>query len=325
MTNGDGLLAAFVLDGQGGGRTLDWDGVEQWRREQGILWLHLDRTHARVRDWVTQRSGIDPVTVATLLESQGNRPRVQRLDTGLLIVLRGPNRSEGEELDDMPSMHMWVSERLIVTLRRRRLMAGAEIRAALEQGRGPTSASNFIVHMAERLNDPLGPIVHDIDDSIDALQEKVLFEYQPSLRRELQTARQAAINFRRHIAPQRDALSRLQAEPIAWLDPLDRAYLREIADHTARYVEDLDAARERAGVAQDELNNQLAERMNRTVYVLTVFSALLLPPSLLTGLFGINVGGMPGVESGWGFAIVAILLPLLVSVQFVILRRIRWI
>ena len=324
MTNG-GLLAAFVLDGHGGGRSLGWDGVESWTFNQGVLWVHLDRTESEAREWVKVRSGIDAATAEALLESQGNRPRVQRIDSGLMIVLRGPNRAEGEDLDDMPSMHMWVTENQIVTLRRRRLMAGTEIRDALASGRGPTSASNFIVQMAERLNDPLGPIVQDIDDTIDALQEKVLFEYNPSLRRELQSARQAAINFRRHIAPQRDALSRLQAEPISWLEPLDRAYLREIADHTARFVEDLDAARERAGVAQDELNNQLAERMNRTMYVLTVFAALLLPPSLLTGLFGINVGGMPGVESRWAFAIVVIALPVLATVQFIVLRRLRWI
>lgn len=324
MTDG-GLLAAFILDGKGGGQALDWDGVGAWTPEQGVLWVHLDRTGTAAQEWVRNSSGIDAATAETLLASQGNRPRVQRVDSGLLIVLRGPNRAEGEDVDDMPSMHMWISERQIVTLRRRRLMAGTEIRDAVAAGKGPTSASDFIVHMAERLNEPLAPIVQDIDDSIDALQEKVLFDYDPSLRRELQPARQAAINFRRHIAPQRDALSRLQAEPMTWLTPVDRAYLREIADHTARYVEDLDAARERAGVAQDELNNQLAERMNRTMYVLTIFAALLLPPSLLTGLFGINVGGMPGVESRWAFAVVAIALPALAVIQFIILRRLRWI
>jgi len=68
---------------------------------------------------------------------------------------------------------------------------------------------------------------------------------------------------------------------------------------------------------EDELNNQLSERMNRTMYVLTIFAALLLPPSLLTGLFGINVGGMPGVESRWAFTIVVIALPALAVIQFI--------
>lgn len=65
--------------------------------------------------------------------------------------------------------------------------------------------------------------------------------------------------------------------------------------------------------------------MNKTMYVLTVFSALLLPPSLLTGLFGINVGGMPGVEKHYAFYVVLIALPLLAAIQFIILRRLRWI
>lgn len=325
MTDEDGLLGAFVLDGEGGGELLDWQGVRAWRPEDGVLWVHLDRTAPAAQAWVRECGTIDQAVVPTLLDAQGNRPRVQRIGDALLLVLRGLNRTAGQDADDMPAMHMWVSEKLIVSLRRRRLMAGNELREELLQGRGPKAAGNFIVHMAERLNDPLGPAVLELDDAIDSLHEQVLEGQGQGLRRTLQDSRQAVINFRRHVAPQRDALSRLQAEPVRWLEPVDRAILREIADHTARYVEDLDAARERAGVAQDELTNQLTERMNKTMYVLTVFSALLLPPALLTGLFGINVGGMPGVESGWAFAVITIAIPSLAVVEYFVLRRLRWI
>ena len=83
-----------------------------------------------------------------------------------------------------------------------------------------------------------------------------------------------------------------------------------------RYVEDLDAARERAAVTQEELASRLSDRMNRTLYLLTIMAIVLLPPSLLTGLLGINVGGMPGVENPWAFAIVFVLIILLGSLRF---------
>jgi zinc transporter len=65
--------------------------------------------------------------------------------------------------------------------------------------------------------------------------------------------------------------------------------------------------------------------MNRTIYLLTVVAAILLPPSLIAGLFGINVGGMPGVENGWAFAMVAIGLAVLGIVEFLVLKRLKWI
>ena len=65
--------------------------------------------------------------------------------------------------------------------------------------------------------------------------------------------------------------------------------------------------------------------MNRTMYLLTIVSAVLLPPSLLTGLFGINVGGMPGVESHTAFWIVTVSIPIVAAVEIVVLRHLRWI
>jgi len=106
---------------------------------------------------------------------------------------------------------------------------------------------------------------------------------------------------------------------------MDRTVLREVADRTTRFVEDLDSTRERAAVIQEELAARLAEQMNRTMYVLTVVAAILLPPSLLTGLLGINVGGMPGVDSDWSFAIVVVAIAILGVVEFLVLRWLKWI
>ena len=76
---------------------------------------------------------------------------------------------------------------------------------------------------------------------------------------------------------------------------------------------------------QDELNSRLSDQMNRTMYLLAVVAAVLLPPSLVTGLFGINVGGMPGVENGLAFFIVVASLIAIGVVEVVLLRWLKWI
>ena len=88
-------------------------------------------------------------------------------------------------------------------------------------------------------------------------------------------------------------------------------------------MEDLDAARDRAAVCQDELNNRLSEQMNKTMYVVSIVAAVFLPLSLLTGLLGINVGGIPGTESKWAFGIVCGLLVVVTAVEIWIFRRVK--
>ena len=73
-------------------------------------------------------------------------------------------------------------------------------------------------------------------------------------------------------------------------------------------------------MVQEELQAQLTERTNKTVYVLTIFSALMLPAALLTGLFGINVGGMPWVKSELGFWIIALGIPTFAVVEVLLLK-----
>jgi zinc transporter len=324
MSEHDGLICAVILDGKGGGREIGWPEIDSWSAEQGVLWVHLDRTGAAAQDWLQQRSGIDPVICQTLLQDEV-RPRALTLGEALLVILRGVNLNPGADPEDMVGVRVWLERDRIVTLRHRRLMVVNDLREALAAKLGAKGPGEFLYRLAEGLIERMGPVVGELDDRVDQLEDEVLTAQSAELRAKLGEIRREAIALRRYLAPQRDVMARLPAEQISWLDSLHKAHLREIADRTLRHVEDLDAARERAAVTQDELNNRLADQMNRTMYLLAIVAAVLLPPSLITGLFGINVGGMPGVENAWAFALVVLVLVVLGVVEVVLLRRLKWI
>ena len=106
---------------------------------------------------------------------------------------------------------------------------------------------------------------------------------------------------------------------------MNKARLRESADRVTRYVEDLDSARERAAVIRDELEGRLAEQMNKTMYVLSIVAAIFLPLGLLTGLLGINVGGIPGAENPLAFWEVCLLLVFVGVLQALLFWKMKWI
>ena len=320
----DGLICAYVLDGRGGARHIDWAGVHAWRPGDGILWVHADRKIDTVIEWVRASSGIPPAVTESLL-ADDVRPRILRERDNVLVNLRGVNLNPGADPEDMVSIRMWIEPERIISLRHVRLMAVNDVREMLARGDGPRNQGELLVRLADRLIDRMGPVISDIDESLDELEDAVQSRTSPELRSHLLHTRHAAITLRRYLAPQRDAMSRLLAEQVSWLGEVERAYLREIADRTTRYVEDLEAARERAAATQEEFNYQASERMNRTMYVLTVVAAVMLPPSLIAGLLGINVGGMPGVDSGAAFWVVVVLIAILAVGEYLVLRRLKWI
>ena len=320
----DGLICAYLLDGEGGGKVLDWTGVRAWTPSDGVLWVHLDRLAEPARGWVLTESGLSSVIAESLLADE-TRPRILADGAALVVFLRGVNLNPGANPEDMVSVRAHIEANRIITLRHARLMAINDLRDAIGRGAGPKTSGEFLEHMADRLIDRMGPVIMDVDESLDELEHQIQQTVTPELRGRLRRIRQSSIILRRYLAPQRDAMSRLQAERIDWLSELDRTKLREIADRTTRYVEDLEAARERAAAVQEEFNYQISERMNRTMYALTVVAAILLPPSLIAGLFGINVGGMPGVDNGGAFWIVIAAISVLAVVEYICLRKLRWI
>ncbi len=324
MDTDGGLICAYLLDGKGSGKPLDWAGVRSWKPSDGLIWVHLDHTGEQASHWLHDESGLDPLVSETLLQAEV-RPRLLPLDEALLVILRGVNLNPGADPEDMVGVRVWIDGARIITLRHRRIMAVNDIREEIMHGRGPKDLGDFLVSIARRLIDRMGPVISSLDDRVDDLEDQILEAKGENLRPVLAEVRREAIQLRRYLAPQRDVIAQLSAQPLAWLSDRQRAQLREIADRTIRYLEDLDAARERAAVTQEELNSRLADQMNKTMYVLTVVAAILLPPSLITGLFGINVGGMPGVESSIGFLTVTLAIILLAVFEFLVFRRLKWI
>ena len=105
-----------------------------------------------------------------------------------------------------------------------------------------------------------------------------------------------------------------------WLTDSEAHELREEADRITRYLEDLELARERTMVLREEFLGQLAQEQNSRMYVLSVVAAVFLPLTFITGLLGMNVGGLPGLDNPKGF-VGSVIAMLVAAVALVALFR----
>lgn len=317
------LVAAFLLDGKGAGRPMSWADIDSWQPSAGCLWVHLHRDAEETREWLEKRSGLDPLIVESLL-AESTRPRCAPVADGVMLFLRGVNLNPGADPEDMVSIRLWVESTRIISVRTRRLMSVDDLRQALGRGDGPRDAGGFITQLAGQLVSRMSGVIADVDDNVDRLQEAVLESEDRQLRTDLTRLRREIIALRRYLAPQREALARFGQVKTSWINEFDSLHIREEVDHVMRLVEDLDAARERAAVTQEELNNRLSEQMNARMYVLSVVAAIFLPLGFLTGLFGINVGGIPLAEDPGGFSDIVLLMFTITGALVALFRWRRW-
>lgn len=318
-------LQTFLFDREGGVVPVAPGTAEA--AEGGILWTHVQWENAAGAKWLSQSAGLAP-EVLDALTAPETRPRCTVMRTqhgdGVIINLRGVNLQENAEPEDMISVRIWLEQGRIVSTWRRPLDAIRDLVEGMERGQGPLSPGDFTAKMALRLADRAEPVVADLNEIVDDMEDALLGDETPvALRSRLADVRRTAIVLRRYMFPQRDALSTLAIEDLDWLHERDRSKLREATDRITRLAEELEAIRERASVVQEQLMERRADAMNRNMLILAVVAAIFLPLGLLTGLLGINVGGIPGAHTGWAFWAVCGLLLVLAGFQYWLFRRLK--
>ena len=317
------FLFSYLLDGRGGGKSLDLDGVRKWAPADGKCWIHFDVANTAAKDWVLRESGIPDHAVRILLAGE-TRPRASTLDGGLLAVLRGVNTNPGEDPEDMVSVRLWIDRDRIVSSRRRRLLSVVDVADAIDAGEGPRSPAEVLLKIVDRLTDRIGEFVDSIEAGIDDFEDEIRTGDPNEFRPRLAGLRRQIASVRRFVSPQRDALDRLARYTAEVLDSATVQELHQESDRVTRYLEDLDLARERAVVLHEELLSRIAQEQNSRMYVLSIVAAIFLPLTFVTGLLGMNVGGLPGLDHPMGFGVSMVLMVVLGLALLGYFRHKKW-
>ena len=316
---------ALLLDKNGGAKELTYEDINDTKlNKDGILWVHFDYSSPIAREWIRNKSGIDSVAIDALLTEE-TRPRTTILGDSLLIALRGVNLNPNSKPEDMVSIRLFISPDLIISTKRRNLLSVDEIKDCLSRNIGPKSSSEFLKELTYRVISRMDNVIDEIADRTDFLEESLVDFGDLKFRSELLAVRRETIILRRYLFPQKEAISKLYHDKVTWLNEYEKLELRETNDQVMRYIEELDTIKDKVALIQEDLANKLSEQMNKKMYVLSIISVIFLPLSFLTGLLGINVGGIPGANNDNAFYIFVGVLALIVTSQLIIFKRNRWI
>ena len=199
-----------------------------------------------------------------------------------------------------------------------------KLRLDIRNGFQPTSTVELLGCLIDHLADSFDRTIEAMVDDLDEIEDAVLAGSSADLRSQLGGLRRRAVNLRRRLVPQRQALARLLSQPPRWWSADDLHNLRESVDGFSSVAEDLGAMEDRAKVLQDELYAKLAEEGNRNLFRLSIVTLIFLPMTLVTGIFGMNVAGLPGSHDSHAFLWVLILMVASAAVTLLLLKVKQW-
>ena len=168
--------------------------------------------------------------------------------------------------------------------------------------RGP----DFLLYtIVDDMVDAHFPLLEQVEEAVDDLQDRIFEDATDNDLDELLHLKRDINVLRRHILPQRELLNQISRGDAKFIQQQHLIYFRDVYDHMFRISETIDVDRDQMTGTMDAYLSVVANRTNEIMKVLTIFSALMLPLTLIAGIYGMNFEHMPELHwiHGYPFAL----------------------
>jgi len=287
------------------------------------VWMHLSAADDAVNGWLQCREAL-PMSVREFLCGRDRRPRVHVGSAYFFGVISDFELGGGADIDKGTSaLRFYIDGSRLITVRTVRMQSTDKLRHAVLDGDTFRDTTELFATLIRGLNETFAEKVNDLGDRLDDVEEGVLDGRHSDQRAGLGAIRRDLVELKRYVDPERTALAQLIAPRLDWADPRSAEALVQAVQTMNSIGASLEALYERAKLLQDELASLLAEDINRKLLALAIMSALLLPASLISGIFGMNVAGLPGIHEKYAFWIVTSAMVILAGLTIAVLKRLR--
>jgi magnesium transporter len=270
-----------------------------------LRWINIERPGPTERAWVEEHFEFHPLDYEDVL-SRNQRPKIDEYEDYLFIVLYFPvfdktvGRLNAAELD------IFIGPDFLITLPNteippveylfERCRTHEEVRAnMLSKGSG-----YLLYKIVDDSFDYCFPMLRKIGNKLEVLEEDIFEGRSEEVVRDISNSKQEIINFRKVIRPQRAVLRDLERTKQRYLAEDLEVYFDDIVDASERIWDMLENFKEVIEALEDTNESVLSHRVNEVLRVLTAFSVIILPLTLLASIFGMNVGLPGGADPAGG-------------------------
>jgi len=302
VEEGEGLTAFDRSQSFKGGRWIDLNQPtnEEWKRVERALGIARPVPH--------------PPMPAQLTHFPGH--------IFLSLVALGPD-GRADHLQTVPLV-CYLGHEFLVTVHHGPLEAVDRVATALREGDARRRVDEILYLVVDEVIDAYFPLLDDIDDRIDRIEERIFREPGREVSGELFALKRRLAFLRRALAPQRDMVNRLLREESPYLSREIRPLFLGAFDHILRLLELVETYRDLVSSALEAYLTAVSNRTNDIMKVLTIITTIMMPLTVITGIYGMNFRFMPELNFRFGYPLTLGLMLLVALIMLAYFRRKRW-
>jgi zinc transporter len=315
-----GLVWAFQIHENGTIESLPTDKPIEKSRD-GWLWLHFSLADARAISWL--RASDFPAPAVALLLSRDRHQQLHATESCVYGIFADLVRSLDRPIDEIAHLRFIMTEHMLVSGRYHPLSSVETTREALERGlhRVPHVAA-LLELIVDHVADAIDRLADELTKELDQIETDLIARKRRDERQKLGRLRLVSVQLHRQLSGLRTLFHRLEREGTDGLKPPLRIAAGKLAQRLDSLDHDIVEMRDCARLMQEEVSASLAEEANDHLQVLSILTIFFLPPTFVTGVFGMNTKGLPLTDVETGFLWAVVLMISSIAAVYLILRRV---
>ena len=314
-----GLVWAFRIHADGMAESLATE-LPIADYHDGWLWLHLNLADARVARWLETTKL--PATALALLRSRDTHQQLHAGGDCIYGIFSDLVRNIERPTEHIAHMRFVMTERILISGRHHALSSVEAAREEIACGaRRLPNVAALLELIVERVVDAIDRLADDVSKELDAVEDRLLTHKDKDERQKLRPLRRTTVQLHRQLSGLRTLFHRLEREGVERLKPALRIAAGRLAQRLDALDHDIVEMNDRARLMQEEVSARLAEETNNHLHVLSILTMLFLPPTLITGIFGMNTKGLPFTDNENAFLLAMVLLIGSSIAVYLVMRR----
>jgi magnesium transporter len=336
------MVSAFIKFGDG---RISTDAGEAnlaaaLRDPKAAFWVDIDHPEDENYAMLDDVFGFHPLAIEDSI-NRAQRPKIESYNhVGdacqqgyFYMVIHGVDPSQAKKRLETQELDMFMSERYLITIHDEPMPAVEHLKARAQSDPHVVldpGIDLLLYKILDRLVDAYSPILDDMQDELDELEEESVVNPTPELLPRIAIKKRELLNLRRVIGPQREVLAQLTRGEVPFIRETTRIYLRDVLDHAIRAVEMIELYRDLVIGARDIYMSSISNNLNQIMKTLTIITVIALPMTVITSFFGMNFD--PDAIPLWrwllttqaGFWVSMSVILVLIAGLLYLFRRLKW-
>lgn len=299
---------------------------EMFSKPDSILWVDLFNPSDEELFVLTHDFHFHPLSIEDVL-SEESRPKVDDYDDYLFVIFQSVGRPGGEDELETYDIGMFLTKNAVVTVHSHQIdILDSLFRKFLRDDRIVARGSSFLFHaVLDFLVDTYDLPLDIIETETDKIEDDIFEDPQSEIVKRIFNIRRDTLDFKRIMAPIKEVVFQMTTGKLSLISERSEIYFADIYDHLCRMTDESDSNRDILNSALEVYFSTVSDRTNQIIKFLTIFTAILLPPSFIASLYGMNFIHMPPLQWEHGYLVVWSVIVVIVVGLLLFFKKRKWI